>query len=100
MGADYVAFSVINDVGQRSNISVFSQQKEGRAVITIWLLDVKSQKAILDGVSQEGKSARGGILYGAIGVAGSPRILTAIGNAIKAALLQPLGPLPASAGKK
>jgi hypothetical protein len=95
LGADYVAFAVVNDVGQRSNFSVFTSQKEGRAQLSIWLVDVKAERAILDGVSQEGKSARGGILAGAAGVAGSPRIVTAVGNAIKAALLAPLGPMPA-----
>ena len=100
LGADYVAFAAVNDVGQRSNFAAFTSQKEGRALLSIWVVDVKTEKAILDGLSQEGKSARGGVLAGAIGVAGSPRIVSAVGNAIKSALLQPLGPLPAGAGDK
>ncbi len=58
VGANLVVFVVIESVSRhnKSN-SIFGSQKEGKALLKMWLVDADQEKPILNAVQHEGKSA-------------------------------------------
>ncbi len=83
VNADLVVFAVITDTAQQFHVGVFTNSREGRAKIKLWLLDVKNEKPILSAVVKEGKS--GGSFFAGLDV-GSTRIIIAVANGERDAL--------------
>ncbi len=78
VNADLVVFAVITDTSQQMHQNVFSNNREGKAKVKMWLLDVKGQSPIFSAVTSEGKS--GGSYFSGLDK-GSARIVRAVANA-------------------
>lgn len=68
VGANLVAFVVIESVSRhnKSN-SLFGQQKEGKALLKMWLVDADKEQPIINAVQKEGKAASNALLDNQIG---------------------------------
>ncbi len=66
--ADLVVFVVIESVSRhnKSN-SIFGQQKEGKALLKLWLVDADREQPLLNAVQHEGKAASNAFLDNNIG---------------------------------
>ena len=66
--ADLVVFVVIESVSRhnKSN-SLFGQQKEGKALLKMWLVDADKQQPIINALQKEGKAASNAFLDNQIG---------------------------------
>lgn len=66
--ADLVVFVIIESVSRhnKSN-SLFGQQKEGKALLKLWLVDADREQPLLSGVQHEGKAASNAFLDNQIG---------------------------------
>ena len=66
--ADLVAFVVIESVSRHNKSNSFmGQQKEGKALLKMWLVDAGAEKPILNAVQHEGKAASNAFMDNAIG---------------------------------
>ena len=66
--ADLVVFVIIESISRhnKSN-SIFGQQKEGKALLKLWLVDADREQPLLSGVQHEGKAASNAFLDNQIG---------------------------------
>jgi TolB-like protein len=56
--ADIVAFAVINQVGSKSGMNLFTMTCEGYGKVTVWVLDVSKQAALLDAAAHKSSARR------------------------------------------
>ncbi len=68
VGANLVVFVVIESVSRhnKSN-SLFGQQKEGKSLLKMWLVDADKEQPIINAVQEEGKAASNALLDNQIG---------------------------------
>lgn len=91
--ADLVVFVVIQETREDTKTSLFKgSEKQGRATVKMWFLDVKRETPILSAVVKEGKAAGSAFLGGAL--QGTQRRANAVGNAIKEQMEAFLKPYP------
>jgi hypothetical protein len=95
--ADLVAFVVINKVWSKQITNFFSATDEGYAKIAIWLIDLKTEKAILNGIPHQSKEKREAYFRGQEKF--SDLIARACGKAVRESLTPILKPYPI-AGKE
>lgn len=94
VNADLVIFVVIQETREDTKTSLFKgAEKQGRATVKMWLLDVKRETPILSAVVKEGKAAGAGAFLGGA-LQGTQRRANAVGNAIKEQLEAFLKPYP------
>ena len=66
--ADLVVFVVIESVSRHNKSNSFlGQQKEGKALLKMWLVDADKQQPIINAVQKEGKAASNAFLDNQIG---------------------------------
>lgn len=82
--ADFLVLVVITDTGQHKSANFFSTTAEGWVNEKIWLLDVKSKKAILSAKSVRGSSKHSEFVFGT--VTGSSLQTVAVANGLRDAL--------------
>jgi hypothetical protein len=87
----------IGDIGQKIIDPVMPAQREGKAKLKLWLLDVKKEKPILSAKKAEGKSKGG---YFAFFDKGSKRQVAAVANALETLLKDFFKPYPVQKKKK
>lgn len=88
-GADYVLFAVVTFTEQKEQERIWYRDKEGRADVRVWLLDVRKDKALIEGVTFVGRSGGNRIT---IDNKGSERQIQAAANAVRDALRDFLAP--------
>lgn len=97
--ANLVVLFVITDThqGYRHGFLLIAPQREGEAKTKLWIVDTKTQAAIVDGVAKAGKS-RASMISGYIthgfGEGSSSYVLKAVGDAVTQSLADFLKPYP------
>ena len=97
-GADLVVLMVITDTNQGYRHSFFfTAQREGEAKTKLWLVDTRTQSAVLDGIAKSGKSRANmgvALLVGGIGSGSSTYVLKAVDDDVTRSLEDFLKPYP------
>jgi hypothetical protein len=93
VGADLAIFAFIMHTREDTKRNLFSNgEKQGRASVKMWLVDVKQKKPIFSAVVKEGKAAGLSKLFATD--EGRNRRANAVGNAIKEQFEEFLKPYP------
>ena len=97
--ANLVVLLVITDTHQGFRHSLFSlvPQREGEAKTKLWIVDTRTQAAIVDGITKAGKSRASmivGYLTSGFGEGSSSYVLKAVGDAVTQSLADFLKPYP------
>ena len=91
--ADLAVLVVITKVQRKMQIKFFSQRDEGWAKVSVWLVDVKTQKALLNAVAHESMAGRDVYVRGQSKF--SDLISGACASAVRDVLAPVLKPYPA-----
>lgn len=95
--ADLAVFVVINKVYWKRDMGFFTSTKEAHSKISLWLVDLKAKKAILNAKSQESKLGQAEFFRNSVKT--SDLIVKACAKAVKDALADTLKPYPVSSDK-